>query len=60
MAFVIVNPMEPLPPYLVYGQRTIIPLFYSVDISPQSIAGAREAVEELDLVEQVKETPFSF
>jgi len=27
---------------------------YSVDISPESIAGAREAVEELDLLEQVK------
>ena len=27
---------------------------YSVDISPESIAGAREAVEELDLVEHVK------
>ncbi len=27
---------------------------YSVDISPESIAGAREAVEELSLLEQVK------
>ena len=40
----------------VYGlwAKTAAASLYSVDISPESIAGAREAVEELGILEQVK------